>query len=354
MYTITLEVNQKCNLCCRYCYLKSKNNSEMPYETATQCIDFAIHNTTHHKDRRLWVDLVGGEPLLSFTLLKRIVKYTCNSTNKSGLLPTFSLTTNGTIMTEDILDWLITNHIHIKLSIDGRKNVHNLNRVYPTGIGSHSDLIRNLPSFKTYEHETHIPIQATHVITKNNLYSSFDTCKYLVEELGMSIIDTALDLSCDWSESDLETISQETEKTLLLYIQHKNSQNPFLWGTVVDMQNYRNKLNSCYKCGAGLISSYIRTNGDIYACSANLINKYRLGTLDNGFEPQKLEMLKHIKEIKNGKCHDCHIYNYCTAKCCIMNSLRFNESIDLPSSLLCRVEQIKYKLYEKYKESLVL
>ena len=75
MYTITLEVNQICNLRCDYCYLGEKTNQIMPEEIACKGIEIAFLNVEKHKDKRLWVDFVGGEALISFALLRKLVEY---------------------------------------------------------------------------------------------------------------------------------------------------------------------------------------------------------------------------------------------------------------------------------------
>ena len=72
MYTITLEVNQICNLRCDYCYLGEKTNQIMPEEIACKGLEIAFLNVEKHKDKRLWVDFVGGEALISFALLQKL------------------------------------------------------------------------------------------------------------------------------------------------------------------------------------------------------------------------------------------------------------------------------------------
>ena len=75
MYTITLEVNQICNLRCTYCYLGRKTNQKMSEQIAYKGLEIAFLNVERHRDRRLWVDFVGGEALLSFPFLKQLVEY---------------------------------------------------------------------------------------------------------------------------------------------------------------------------------------------------------------------------------------------------------------------------------------
>ena len=128
MYTITLEVNQICNLRCTYCYLGRKTNQKMSEQIAYKGLEIAFLNVERHRDRRLWVDFVGGEALLSFPFLKQLVEYIEGQALKRNILVTYSITTNGTILNDEILAWLIRYKIHLKVSIDGAEETHNRNR----------------------------------------------------------------------------------------------------------------------------------------------------------------------------------------------------------------------------------
>ena len=141
MYTITLEVNQICNLRCNYCYLGKKTNQKMTEEIAYKGLEIAFLNAVKHKDRRLWVDFVGGEALLSFSFLKQLVKYIERQALERDIFVTYSITTNGTILNEEILEWLIRYKIHLKVSIDGDEETHNRNRKWIDGVGSYANII---------------------------------------------------------------------------------------------------------------------------------------------------------------------------------------------------------------------
>lgn len=125
MYTITLEVNQICNLRCTYCYLGRKTNQKMSEQIAYKGLEIAFLNAENHRDRRLWVDFVGGEALLSLSFLKHLVDYIEGQALKRNILVTYSITTNGTILNDEILAWLIKYRIHLKVSIDGDEETHN-------------------------------------------------------------------------------------------------------------------------------------------------------------------------------------------------------------------------------------
>ena len=154
MYTITLEVNQICNLRCTYCYLGRKTNQKMSEQIAYKGLEIAFLNVERHRDRRLWVDFVGGEALLSFPFLKQLVEYIEGQALKRNILVTYSITTNGTILNDEILAWLIRYKIHLKVSIDGAEETHNRNRKWVDGGGSYANIIDNCMYFKEYENQT--------------------------------------------------------------------------------------------------------------------------------------------------------------------------------------------------------
>lgn len=151
MYTITLEVNQICNLRCDYCYLGEKTNQKMTEETAHKGLEIAFLNVEKHRDRRLWVDFVGGEAFLSFQLLQNLVEYIEREAKKRNVTVSYSVTTNGTIIDKSILDWLAKYRFHLKLSIDGNKETHDRNRKISSNMGSYQSIMENMCYFKEYE-----------------------------------------------------------------------------------------------------------------------------------------------------------------------------------------------------------
>ena len=148
MYTMTLEINQRCNLRYKYCYLGEKDGSKMPYEVACKAIDNAFKCTAIHKDRTLWIDFVGGEPLLDFDMIRSLVEYINKKNTETDYKLLFSFTTNATIFNPEILDFLLTNNFSVKVSIDGDQGVNDINRIDRTGKGSYEIILSNLHYFK--------------------------------------------------------------------------------------------------------------------------------------------------------------------------------------------------------------
>lgn len=214
MYSITLEVNQICNFSCDYCYLGKLSSKRMDFVTAYQAMEIAFLNAQRHPDHMVWIDFVGGETLLSYEFIRKVSDWIDLEAQKRNLEVKYSITTNGSIINQDILEWLIRKKVQVKISIDGGKEVQDKNRKYCDGSGTHDKIIDNIAQFHEYENRTKMRMQATHVVTRNNYEDLYNSVKYLVEDLEMQVIDSALDLSVEWNYEQLDFIAKEWEKVI--------------------------------------------------------------------------------------------------------------------------------------------
>ena len=127
---LTLMICQECNMKCAYCYGDGEeynNKGKMSLETALRAIDYLIENSL---DTKLAIAFLGGEPLLNFGLIKEIVKYCSIKEAETGRTFSYTITTNGTLMTPEIENFLISNHIKTQISIDGTKEDHDQMRYF--------------------------------------------------------------------------------------------------------------------------------------------------------------------------------------------------------------------------------
>lgn len=342
---ITLEVNQICNFHCRYCYLGEKTGEIMNRETALKGLEIAFINTEHHRDRRLWVDFVGGEALISFEIIKELSEYVDREAKKKNINVTYSITTNGSIIDMEIYRWLIEKRVHVKLSIDGTEETHNRNRILKKGEGTYGIIKEKFPGFQQCEKITGIKIQGTHVITKNNYMDFFLSIKHLVEEIGLSVVDSSIDLSCQWSYDELRVIVEEWRKIIQYYNDRIKIGKPFLWGMLLDMQKYEKERGSCSLCGVGVRQIYIRFNGDIYGCAANLESTGKLGDVEHGINITRLRWNQQINQ-ESVICKKCDVQEKCTVKGCIMNHLYFSGNAGIPNDVICFLERKRQEIWK--------
>lgn len=172
----------------------------------------------------------------------------------------------------------------------------------------------------------------------------------MIEQLKIKTIFTVLDISVNWSAFELECIGRQIEKAYQYFIENSN-------GTILlafyNGSERRNKSKKrFYSCGAGIVSSYVKVNGDIYACANAVQCKATLGNVHSGYDKQAISYLKNITEIDNKKCISCSIYELCSAKGCIYKSILENGNVNHPSYALCWMQKFKFSFYNNHKKEI--
>ena len=156
LFQLTLEVTSRCNLRCKYCTFSGRypgfrghGTEDMSLDTAHKAVDFFIgQNKGKPKNRRSAISFYGGEPLIKFGLIKDIIDYARKISGNGNLA--FSFTTNGTLLTEDILNFLVENDIALLVSLDGPKKITDRFRVFPNGKGAYDTILENLERIKVF------------------------------------------------------------------------------------------------------------------------------------------------------------------------------------------------------------
>lgn len=352
MYSLTLEINQVCNMRCSYCYLGEKSGSVMELKTAVVAINRAFEKTRVHKDKKLWIDFIGGEPLLSFDLIKQLIMYIENKNRQYHYTLVFSTTTNATKLNCKIMDFLIQKKFNLKISIDGPKAINDTNRIMLNGKSCYDTIIKKIPLLKKYELLTQKYVQITNVVTKDNYKNYRLVLEYLTEKLNFKVIDSSIDLSQSWDINDLKQFENVMQNALEYFFSKLQEEKGFYWGYVDKLLNIRKKKLRFYTCGGGIISSYVRTDGSIYACPGNLAPEVSIGNVIDGDNYELLNKLKSMKEINNNICKKCELYESCTANCCVMQNLHKTGDINMPDPVLCYMQKMFYRLYLKNQEIL--
>jgi len=149
LFHLVLELTEKCNLRCKYCvysgrYSKRRihGSKDMSFETGKKAVDYFFDMNNGNPS----IGFYGGEPLLRIDIIKKIVNY---ATTKSKYC-TFNMTTNGTLFTDEIIQFVVNNRISVLISLDGPKEFHDRYRIHKNGKGSHEKIIQNIKKIKKY------------------------------------------------------------------------------------------------------------------------------------------------------------------------------------------------------------
>ncbi len=359
MFVLALEIIQKCNLRCRYCYLGEKKNKDMANSTIEDAIKIGLENAKKQDDKNLDVYFIGGEPLLAIDKIYEVVRKVVSECRKNDLIPTFSTTTNGTLLTDEIVDFFIENNFDWKISIDGGELINDLNRFDNNGYGSYEKIRSNLRYKDKFERQTQKKVHAAQVITSNNVKYFADSFKHL-KNLGFKYIETDIDKYNTWEIDKKEILIQQLEDTIDFYHRSTQSGEMYYWQLFEHfLKDYFTEV-PFYACKAAVHSIFVNVDGMYYSCCecpGMEIGNSKLNKIDI----DKIKKLITIAETSNKECLKCKYLKRCKARGCITDSYSINGSIFEPSDMGCFLtksvfeiisrrfnEKEKYELHKHY------
>ncbi len=265
---LCLLLSQDCNLSCRYCFARegqSKTLQNMPVEVGYRAVDYVIEkgNGSYRE-----IDFFGGEPLLNFPVLQKIVHYGYQRAKAQGVELTFTLTTNATLLTGEIIDFLNDQEMSVVLSLDGRPEVHDMMRKKRCGSGSYNQVLGNIQKLLKGRNYGNYYIRGTY--TKNNLDFSRDVEHFVrlgFDSISLEPVIASPGNAFALDEEDLLIIEQEYDRIVDLFIKQKKMGNPFLfYHFLVDLEQGPCLYKRITGCGAGTEYLAVAADGSLYPC----------------------------------------------------------------------------------------
>lgn len=338
-----LNIAHDCNLKCKYCFAdegeyKGKRQLMTP-EVGKRAVDFVIKSSGPR--RNIEVDLFGGEPLLAFNTVKEIVEYAKEVEKAHNKVIRFTMTTNATLLNDEIMEYIDKNMGNIVLSIDGRKAVNDDIRVRADGSGSYDSILPKIKKMIAMRDKTkQYYVRGT--FTRNNT-DFYEDVKHFAE-LGfeeISIEPVVLEESNELSlrEEDIPVIFENYDKLYKEMLQRHRDGNSFkFYHFNIDLQGGPCVYKRISGCGAGHEYVAVTPEGDIYPCHQFVGNQeFKMGSIFDGDIDEKLST-----KFKNGhiynkpKCMDCWARFYCSGGC-QANNYNFNKDIHIPYELGCKM-----------------
>ncbi|MDV3428210.1 MAG: thioether cross-link-forming SCIFF peptide maturase [Bacillota bacterium] len=342
---LCLNIAHDCNLRCKYCFADEgeyRGKRElMSFEVGKRAIDFVIKHSGPRKN--IEVDLFGGEPLMVFDTVKKIVDYGKGAGEKSGKNIRFTMTTNCTLLNDEIMDYLNKNMVNIVLSLDGRKEVNDKVRVRADGTGSFDAIVPKIKKMiEKRDKDKAYYVRGT--FTRENLDFSEDL-KFLAEEgfKEISIEPVVLPDENPLSirEQDLPKIMGEYDKVYKFLSDRKKNSNK------INFYHFNINLNGgpcVYKrisgCGAGHEYVAVTPSGDIYPCHQFVGNlDFKMGNIfENEMRTDIGLTLKKAHIYNKPKCRECWARFYCSGGC-QANNYNFNKDFNTPYAIGCEMQK---------------
>ncbi len=318
---LCLHISHTCNLNCSYCFAsQGKYNGEraiMSFETGKRALDFLIENSGTR--RNLEVDFFGGEPLMNWEVVKDLVKYARSVEKEKNKNFRFTLTTNGVLVDDDVIEFSNREMSNVVLSLDGRKEVHDRFRVDYAGNGSWEKIV---PKFQEFvKKRGHKDYYMRGTFTHNNTDFLKDIEKMLelgFTELSMEPVVCAPGDEGELTKEDLPILFEQYEKLAELMIKRKKEGRPFtFYHYMIDLSGGPCIYKRISGCGSGTEYMAVTPWGDLYPCHQFVGDeKFKLGDIWNGVDNKEIQNeFLSCNVYEREECKDCWARLYCSGGC---------------------------------------
>lgn len=342
---LCLNIAHDCNLRCKYCFADEgeyKGKREiMSADIGKKAIDFVIKASGPRK--HIEVDLFGGEPLMAFSTVKEIVEYAKEQEKIHNKTIRFTMTTNATLLNDEIMDYLDKNMGNIVLSIDGRKKVNDDVRVRVDGSGCYDTILPKIKEMVNIRDKGK-QYYARGTFTRNNL-DFYEDLMHLAnegfDEISIEPVVLPEEHSLSLREEDLPKIFEQYDKIYKEMVKRHKEGNEFkFYHFNIDLQGGPCVYKRISGCGAGHEYVAITPSGDIYPCHQFVGNEdFIMGNvLKQGLDENMQKEFKEANIYFKPICKECWARFYCSGGC-QANNYNFNKDIHIPYKLGCEMQK---------------
>ena len=318
---ICLHVAHDCNLACKYCFAgKGEYDGPkglMSFETGKRALDFLVEQSgTRHN---LEVDFFGGEPLLNWDVCKKLVEYGRSIEKKYNKNFRFTVTTNGVLLNDEIMDFCNKEMGNVVLSLDGRKETHDRLRITRKNTGSYDMVIDKFKKFAQSRNQKDYYMRGTY--THFNTDFSKDVIHMADEGFKeLSIEPVVCDPSEDYAlkESDLPVLKEQYEILANEMLRRYRKGNGFtFYHYMIDLDAGPCIVKRVSGCGVGTEYMAVTPDGELYPCHQFVGDeKFLLGDIWNGVKNKNvLEQFENCNVYSHKECKDCFAKLYCSGGC---------------------------------------
>ncbi len=318
---LCLHVAHTCNLNCEYCFAsQGKYNGDralMSFETGKRALDFLVENSGSRTN--LEVDFFGGEPLMNFDVVKELVAYARSIEKEKGKNFRFTLTTNGVLVDDDVIEFANKECHNVVLSLDGRKEVHDRLRKNIAGKGSYDVIVPKFKEFVKKRGDRGYYMRGTYTHFNTDFYNDIMHMADLgFTELSMEPVVCAPGDPYALTEEDLPVLYEQYEKLALEMIRRAKAGKPLtFYHYMIDLSGGPCIYKRLAGCGSGTEYMAVTPWGDLYPCHQFVGDeKYLLGDIWKGVTNTEIqEEFRSCNAYARPDCKDCWARLYCSGGC---------------------------------------
>jgi len=375
MSKITLQLTQDCNLRCKYCVYSDEDNvrqrshsrKRMDWETAKKAVDFLWEHSVDSINVN--IGFYGGEPLLEFPLIKQVVKYSHELF--IGKILSLSITTNITLLTDDMIRFFDEHEVSLLVSLDGPKEIHDKNRVFVNGEGTFDSVIERIQRIKELAPKLFKRLQVSMVIDPSDDFDCFNSMIIEGAELEKSnIFGTIVDLEYDDKvaiASDDYIVQYEYQRFLaLLSIFGRFPKSEVSAITAFALQKFMGEIPTIASgvalnridvpsgtCIPGQMKLFVNAYGNFFPCErvSEASPAMIIGNLDEGFNLHNANQILNIGNLTQEECVSCWCFRYCNL--CAKNADSGGDNLS-KSKKLMSCESSRASAYSKLRDYLLI
>ena len=341
---LCLHIAHDCNLACKYCFAEEGEyhgrKALMSYEVGKKALDFLVRSSGNRVN--LEVDFFGGEPLLNWQVVKELVAYGRSLEEPYHKKFRFTLTTNGVLLNDEILAFANKEMANIVLSIDGRKQIHDLMRPHRGGQGSYDEVVPKYKKVAESRNQMNYYVRGT--FTRNNLDFAEDVIHLNdegFEQISVEPVVAAETEDYALREEDVPAILAEYDKLALEYIRRKKEGKGFnFFHFMIDLEGGPCVAKRLSGCGSGTEYLAVTPWGDFYPCHQFVgQEEFLMGNVEEGIVRTDIrDTFKACNVYAKEQCRDCFAKFYCSGGCAA-NAYHFSGSINGAYDLGCELQR---------------
>ncbi len=341
---LCLHIAHDCNLACKYCFAGEGeyhgDRSLMSFEVGKKALDFLIANSGNRVN--LEVDFFGGEPLMNFQVVKDLVAYGRSREQECNKRFRFTLTTNGLLLDDEVMEFANQEMANVVLSIDGRKEVHDYMRPTRNGKGSYDLVVEKFKKMAELRNQTNYYVRGT--FTRHNLDFSKDVLH--LADLGFKQISAEPVVAPEEEDyairkEDLPKLFEEYDSLARAMIDREKQGKGFqFFHFMIDLTGGPCLYKRLSGCGSGTEYLAVTPWGDLYPCHQFVgMEDFKLGNVDTGIDrPELVDEFKLCNVYAKDKCKDCFARFYCSGGC-TANSYNFHGTLTDVYEIGCELER---------------
>ncbi len=341
---LCLHIAHDCNLACKYCFAEEGEyhgrRALMSLEVGKKALDFLIANSGSR--RNLEVDFFGGEPLMNWQVVKDLVAYGRSLEEPNNKKFRFTLTTNGVLLDDEVMEFANKEMANIVLSIDGRKEINDRMRPFRGGQGSYDVIVPKFRKVAESRGQERYYVRGT--FTRNNPDFSRDVLH--LADLGfrqISVEPVVAGPEDDYAirEEDLPALREEYDRLAAEMIKRKKEGEGFnFFHFMIDLEGGPCVAKRLSGCGSGTEYLAVTPWGDLYPCHQFVGNEdFLMGNVEEGVLRTDIrDEFKGCNVYAKEKCRKCFAKFYCSGGCAA-NAYNFHGNINEAYDVGCELER---------------